>query len=33
MMAERNLAHEVQYAAALSTLDAVPRLIEGRLVV
>ena len=33
MMAERNLTHEVYYAAALSKLDAVPVLEGGRLLV
>jgi 2-phosphosulfolactate phosphatase len=31
MMLERNLAHEVEYAARRSVLDVVPRLREGRL--
>ncbi|MEO8166214.1 MAG: 2-phosphosulfolactate phosphatase [Betaproteobacteria bacterium] len=33
MMIERNLAHEVHYAAGLSTLQAVPELRDGRLLV
>lgn len=32
MMVERDLTHEVQYAAELSSTDAVPRLTGGRLV-
>jgi 2-phosphosulfolactate phosphatase len=32
MMIERNLTHEVRFAAALSKLDAVPLLEDGRLV-
>lgn len=32
MMVERDLSHEVQYAAELSSTDAVPRLTGGRLV-
>ena len=32
MMIERGLTHEVHYAAELSTLDAVPKLVGGRLV-
>lgn len=32
MMVERDLSHEVQYAAKLSSTDAVPRLAGGRLV-
>jgi len=31
-MIERGLTHEVHYAAELSTLDAVPKLVGGRLV-
>jgi 2-phosphosulfolactate phosphatase len=33
MMAERDLVHEVRFAAGLSTLAVVPRLAEGRLMV
>ncbi|HVY06873.1 MAG TPA: 2-phosphosulfolactate phosphatase [Burkholderiales bacterium] len=33
MMAERNLTHEVQFAARLSAMDAVPVLEDGRLLV
>jgi 2-phosphosulfolactate phosphatase len=33
MMIERNLAHEVHYAAGLSTLQAVPLLQDGRLTI
>jgi len=33
MMIERNLAHEVHYAAALSILQAVPLLQDGRLTI
>jgi len=32
MMTDRGLAHEVEYAAQLSTLDVVPRLDDGRVV-
>ena len=32
MMIERGLMHEVQFAAELSRLDVVPRLVDGRLV-
>lgn len=31
MMVERNLVHEVHFAAGLSRLQSVPRLVEGRL--
>ena len=31
MMVERDLAHEVHFAAALSSLQSVPRLVDGRL--
>jgi len=33
MMIERNLTHEVHYAAGLSTLAAVPLLLDGRLLI
>jgi phosphosulfolactate phosphohydrolase-like enzyme len=32
MMTERGLAHEIAYAAQLSTLDVVARLAAGRIV-
>jgi phosphosulfolactate phosphohydrolase-like enzyme len=33
MMVERDLEHEVHFAAKLSSMQAVPRLVDGRLTV